>query len=79
MVDRMSAPPTNVDVISLATAALAAARSAEGEAAVFYAATARSAIDQLAETLRRLTLNLTTLEAELVRRAPKQMKEQTNG
>jgi len=69
----MSAPTANVDVISLAVASLAAARSAEGETAVFYCATARGAIDALDARLRDLRLNLTTLEAELVRRAAKRM------
>ena len=65
--------PTNIDIISLATASLAAARSAEGETAVFYAATARGALDALEARLRELRLNLTHIESRLVAAAPKRM------
>jgi hypothetical protein len=69
----MTTPLTNVDLITLATASLAAARSAEGETAVFYAATARGALDALEEKLRLLRLNLSQVEACLLKQAPKRM------
>jgi hypothetical protein len=62
-------PPPAPDLITTSMVVLAAARSAEDlEIRSFYAAMARNSIDALDEQLRRLRLNLTTLEAELVRR-----------
>jgi hypothetical protein len=66
---------TNVEVISLAVASLAAARSTDDlETATYYAATCRSALDAIEEQTRRMRVSLVSVEKELVRRgAPKQM------
>jgi hypothetical protein len=66
---------TRPDLIALAVASLAAARSdAPLEVRAFYAATAASALQQLEEQVRRLKLNLGAVEAELVRLgSPKRM------
>lgn len=66
----MTEPP-NPSLIDVAIAALAAARSAEDpEVQTFYLACARRAVDKLGETLRTMTINVESLERELVQRGP---------
>ncbi|HMJ53577.1 MAG TPA: hypothetical protein VK540_15930 [Polyangiaceae bacterium] len=72
----MSAPIMVPDLATAALASLSAARSASDvELKTFYCAAARSAVDQLDEHVRKLRLNLTTVEKELVRLgAPKALE-----
>jgi ABC-type molybdate transport system substrate-binding protein len=56
------------NLITLAVASLAAARSADDVAvSIFYAASAREAIDELDKQVKRLRGTLVAIEAELAR------------
>jgi hypothetical protein len=70
----MTAPLSCPDLVTAALASLSAARSAEDlDVRTFYAAAARSAVEQLDEHVRKLRLNLGQVEAELVKLTPKKM------
>lgn len=74
----MTTAVETIDPIGLATACLAAARSAAAEGddqtAAYYLATCRGAVDAVTEQVERLRLNLRTVEGEMLRRGqPKRL------